>query len=143
LRSTKLFTAASAVLLLIGTTAAGAEPAKKRTTARPAAAKAKSGKKASARSRRPQRPARQAAPTPERYREIQQVLTEKGYYSGPVNGVWGAESVAALKRFQAENNLAPDGKLGALSLITLGLGPKRDGLADIAARPASEPPEGP
>jgi hypothetical protein len=30
-----------------------------------------------------------------------------------------------LKRFQSDQSLTPDGKLGALSLIALGLGPKR------------------
>ena len=42
----------------------------------------------------------------------------------PVNGAWGADSVAALKKFQQDQNLAVDGKLGALSLIALGLGPE-------------------
>ena len=41
------------------------------------------------------------------------------------DGVWGADSIDALKRFQKDQNLDGDGKLGALSLIGLGLGPKR------------------
>jgi hypothetical protein len=36
--------------------------------------------------------------------------------------------VGALKRFQEDQNIAADGKLGALSLIALGLGPKREPL---------------
>jgi peptidoglycan hydrolase-like protein with peptidoglycan-binding domain len=67
----------------------------------------------------------QQAPTPERYKEIQQALASKGYYQGEANGTWGTDSVEALKRFQAEQNLTPDGKIGSLSLIALGLGPKR------------------
>lgn len=67
----------------------------------------------------------QSAPAPERYREIQQALADKGYYKGTVDGNWGADSVDALKRFQADQKLEPDGKLGSLSLIALGLGPKR------------------
>ena len=67
----------------------------------------------------------QQQPTPERYREIQQALADKGYFNGPVDGQWGAESVDALKRFQREQNLTDDGKIGSLSLIALGLGPKR------------------
>ena len=70
------------------------------------------------------RPAQQQ-PTPERYREIQQALADKGYFNGPVDGQWGPESVDALKRFQREQNLTDDGKIGSLSLIGLGLGPKR------------------
>lgn len=68
---------------------------------------------------------RQLAPTKERYQQIQQALASKNYFSGEPNGVWGPDSVEALKRFQADQNLTPDGKLTSLSLIALGLGPKR------------------
>ena len=57
--------------------------------------------------------------------EIQQALADKGYFNGTVNGTWGPDSVEALKRFQQDQSLDPDGKLGALSIIALGLGPKR------------------
>ncbi len=67
----------------------------------------------------------QATPTPERYKEIQQALASRGYFKGEVNGQWGPESVDALRRFQSDQNLEPDGKLGSLSLIAMGLGPKR------------------
>ncbi|HYI92087.1 MAG TPA: peptidoglycan-binding domain-containing protein [Bryobacteraceae bacterium] len=78
---------------------------------------------------------RQSAPTAERYREIQQALTDKGYGAGPVDGNWGTEWVDALKKFQAGHNLNSDGKLGSLSLIALGLGPKREPMADLAGKP--------
>jgi murein L,D-transpeptidase YcbB/YkuD len=64
-------------------------------------------------------------PSPERYKEIQQALLDKGYYKGQVSGEWNAESSDALRRFQADQKLQPDGKIGSLSLIALGLGPKR------------------
>ena len=67
----------------------------------------------------------QQAPTPERYQEIQQALAKKGYFQGEASGKWGADSDEALKRFQADQNLTPDGKINSLSLIALGLGPKR------------------
>jgi murein L,D-transpeptidase YcbB/YkuD len=67
----------------------------------------------------------QQAPTPERYKDIQQALVSKGYFHGEPNGQWGPDSTDALKRFQAEQNLTPDGKMTSLSLIALGLGPKR------------------
>lgn len=76
--------------------------------------------------RRAASPPRQQTPTPQRYTEIQQALADKGYYKGQVNGAWGPESVDALKRFQADKKLVPDGKLGSLSIIALGLGPKRE-----------------
>ncbi len=64
-------------------------------------------------------------PTPERYQEIQQALADKGYYHGEVSGQWNPEAGDALRRFQSEQNLRVDGKIGSLSLIALGLGPKR------------------
>ncbi len=84
-------------------------------------------------------------PTPERYKEIQQALADKGYFHGPVDGNWGPESVDALKRFQAEQNLDSDGKISSLSLIALGLGPRRDSFsmrpsADAPAESTPEPP---
>jgi peptidoglycan hydrolase-like protein with peptidoglycan-binding domain len=74
----------------------------------------------------------QMSPTPERYREIQTALARTGYFGGPPTGVWDADSIEALKRFQAAQNLKPDGKIDALSLIALGLGPKREPQARLA-----------
>jgi peptidoglycan hydrolase-like protein with peptidoglycan-binding domain len=82
----------------------------------------------------------QQQPTPERYKEIQQALAQKGYFHGPVDGVWGADSTDALKRFQREQNLEEDGKIGSLSLIALGLGPQRGAAsASPPAPPDSSP----
>ncbi len=82
----------------------------------------------------------QQAPTPERYREIQQALATKGYLPGEPNGEWGPNSVEALKRFQTDQNLTPDGKLNSLSLIAMGLGPKRL-TAQSHAQPQPEAPK--
>ena len=95
---------------------------------------ASNGKKSAAKGKKGTAPKQTAAryrrttqrePAPERYQEIQQSLADKGYYDGPVNGNWGPDSVAALKHFQRDQNIGDDGKLGSLSLIALGLGPKR------------------
>jgi peptidoglycan hydrolase-like protein with peptidoglycan-binding domain len=67
----------------------------------------------------------QQQPAPERYKEIQQALADKGYFSGSPDGVWSGASTDALKRFQHDQNLNEDGKLDSLSIIALGLGPKR------------------
>lgn len=80
----------------------------------------------------------QNAPTADRYKQIQQALADKGYYKGAVTGQWGADSVDALRRFQADQNLEPDGKIGSLSLIALGLGPKR---LSAQAKPDSKQPD--
>jgi peptidoglycan hydrolase-like protein with peptidoglycan-binding domain len=74
-------------------------------------------------------------PTPERYKEIQTSLVQKGYLAGEPSGTWDADSIAAMKRFQKDQNLEADGKLSALSLIALGLGPKRTLTASSAAAP--------
>ena len=64
----------------------------------------------------------QAAPTPERYRQIQSALAEKGYLKSEPNGVWDADSIDAMKRYQADQKQDPSGKVTAASLIGLGLG---------------------
>lgn len=133
-----------------------AAPAKKKTThksskASASTAKPKSGKtgrsrKASlAKGRHGKRGVKKAAvarwkqqaPAPERYKEIQQALADKGYYRGEVNGAWGPDSVAALRNYQREQKIDGDGKLNSLSLIGLGLGPKRPLTAQ--ADPAGHP----
>ncbi len=82
-----------------------------------------------------------AGPAPERYKEIQQSLADNGYYKGEVNGEWKADSSEALRRFQSDQNLKVDGKLGSLSLIALGLGPKRT--ASAQTKPAEQSPSEP
>jgi peptidoglycan hydrolase-like protein with peptidoglycan-binding domain len=83
----------------------------------------------------------QQAPTPDRYKEIQQALASKGYLHDEPNGQWGPESAEALKRFQSDQNLMPDGKINSLSLIALGLGPKRlTAKSDPAPSPSPAPP---
>jgi len=66
------------------------------------------------------------APTPDRYREIQQALVSKGYGSQEPDGTWSPQWIDALKRFQQDQKLEANGKLNALSIITLGLGPRRE-----------------
>ena len=67
------------------------------------------------------------APTPERYHEIQQAMVTKGFLKPEdVSSGWDQNSIDALKRFQAAQNLEVTGKINSLSLIALGLGPKHD-----------------
>lgn len=84
------------------------------------------GKKGRTYVSRSSRPARQSSPTFERYSEIQKALAAKGFYNGSTDGRWDSESTEALKRFQAANDLKPDGRIGALTLIALGLGPRHE-----------------
>ncbi|MBK9166885.1 MAG: peptidoglycan-binding protein [Bryobacterales bacterium] len=111
------------------TSSARKAPAKK-TTAKKAAKKAPARKstarKSRVRRRAPARPPSQRAPSAERIRQIQQALAERGHFTDAPDGKWGASSEEAMKRFQAEQNLQPTGKITSLSLIGLGLGPKYD-----------------
>lgn len=84
-------------------------------------------------------PTYQLHPDPERYQQIQQALADRGYFKGQVNGDWGDDSVEALKKFQADQKMDTDGKINALSLIGLGLGPKHDGTSAVAT-PVPPPP---
>ncbi|MGQ9634616.1 MAG: peptidoglycan-binding domain-containing protein [Bryobacteraceae bacterium] len=104
----------------------------------PAKAAAKTTNKgiaSKAKTQRRVRPAIQQQPTPERYREIQQALIDRGFLEGEPTGRWDPASVEALKRFQADQQLQPTGKIDALSLIRLGLGPRRQNLAVAPAPP--------
>jgi len=100
------------------------------TTTPPAASK-KPKKSSTSKAKRRKKPAvaswrnTQKAPSPERYKEIQQALASKGYLQPDASsGVWDNSSVSALKKFQEDQSLEPSGKLDSLSLIALGLGPK-------------------
>jgi len=82
---------------------------------------------------------RQLAPTPQRYKEIQDALAAKGYLKPEdANGAWNQASVDALKKFQAGQNLDSTGKINSLSLIALGLGPRRE--SAVPKPPADAPP---
>lgn len=101
----------------------------------------KSGKKAPA-------VTRQMAPTPERYKEIQQALIDRGYLKSEPTGVWDEASSAAMAQFQTERNLPATGKLTAASLIALGLGPSSARAApaapaSIPVAPSGDPPHTP
>jgi peptidoglycan hydrolase-like protein with peptidoglycan-binding domain len=68
-------------------------------------------------------PQRQAGPTPDRYRQIQESLISKGYLQGAPTGVWDQNSIDAMKKFQNDQKLEPTGKITSKALINLGLGP--------------------
>jgi Putative peptidoglycan binding domain len=84
---------------------------------------------------------RQMTPTPERYREIQQALVDKGYLKSEPTGVWDAQSIDALRQFQADKKLSVTGRISSASLISLGLGPGTHSEATPAVPPAALPPE--
>ena len=81
---------------------------------------------------------RQLQPTQDRYKEIQTALASKGYLQTEATGAWDQNSTDALKQFQAAQNLDASGKINALSLIALGLGPKHEAAPVQAAQPAEQ-----
>ncbi|MFP4169059.1 MAG: peptidoglycan-binding domain-containing protein [Desulfonatronovibrionaceae bacterium] len=56
---------------------------------------------------------------------IQSRLAELGFYSMKVDGLWGPGSRAALKRFQMNRGLSPDGKWGVATQMKLFAGTGR------------------
>ena len=109
----------------------------------PTSASAK-GKKGSTTSKKPVTwRNRQSAPSADRYREIQGALAERGYLSPEdATGTWNQTSMEALKKFQSEQNIDSSGKINSLSLIALGLGPRRDAVAVVPKAPPA-PPQAP
>ena len=52
-------------------------------------------------------------------RRVQQLLRSRGYEPGPVDGLWGPRTASALRKFQLDNQLHPDGVLGPQTLNKL------------------------
>ncbi|MFY9279761.1 MAG: spore cortex-lytic enzyme [Caldicoprobacterales bacterium] len=53
--------------------------------------------------------------------EIQQKLKQWGYYDGPIDGIYGAKTFDAVKKFQAKNGLAVDGTVGKQTAAAMGI----------------------
>ena len=54
-------------------------------------------------------------------KELQRRLKEWGYYNGSVDGVYGKQTVEAVKYFQRKNGLTPDGIAGRSTFEALGM----------------------
>lgn len=52
---------------------------------------------------------------------LQQKLKNWGYYTGSVDGIYGAKTKAAVQYFQRKNNLTADGIAGPKTLAALGM----------------------
>ena len=128
-----------------GKSAAKKSPTARRPTGKTPAKHAKTtGKRKKSKTAAADWRSRQLAPTPERYKEIQTALAQRGYLHAAPSGVWDASSAEALRRFQQDQNLEPNGKLNSLSLIALGLGAKRGNtLAGVPTAPPVTAPRTP
>ena len=54
-------------------------------------------------------------------KELQRRLKQWGYYSGAVDGIYGAQTVKAVKYFQQKNGLVADGIAGKSTFAALGM----------------------
>ncbi len=52
---------------------------------------------------------------------VQTRLSNWGYYSGKVDGIWGSKTLAAVKNFQRRNGLVVDGIVGPATEAAMGL----------------------
>ncbi len=66
---------------------------------------------------------------------VQERLRLAGVYAGRIDGVWGADSQAALERFQQAHQLQVTGQLNQATAATLGLDP-----STLLAPPPPSPP---
>lgn len=115
----------------------GKQPASKKQAA---SKRSRSSKRAPARAQA----FRQQQPEPQRIREIQQALAQRGYAVEPT-GVWDTPTVEALKKFQEDHeikNLSGRGKLDPLTLVALGLGPAHTRPAQSGTGAAENSTEG-
>jgi murein L,D-transpeptidase YcbB/YkuD len=102
-------------------------------------------KKASSKSKKKGKVKGQAAPTPDRIKEIQTALQKDGSYEGTPTGKWDAGTMDAMKKYQDKKGLNPTGKIDAVTLNKLGLGSGTAGkgapvpAASTSASPADPP----
>ncbi len=73
---------------------------------------------------------------------VQERLRQAGDYNGRIDGVWGADSVVGLQRFQQTHGLQVTGQLNQVTVATLGLNVDAlVGSPQVAAgQPGSAPP---
>jgi len=106
---------------------------------------AKKKKHSSSKSRKKSRVKGQAAPTPDRIKDIQTALQKDGSYEGQPTGKWDAATTEAMKKYQDKNGISPTGKIDAATLNKLGLGSGTAGkgaplpTASSSATPADPP----
>ena len=63
-----------------------------------------------------------AVATTSENKQVQQKLKELGYYKGAIDGIFGSQTITAVKNFQRDYGLVVDGIVGKKTLAALGLG---------------------
>jgi peptidoglycan hydrolase-like protein with peptidoglycan-binding domain len=75
-----------------------------------------------------------AAPTlnPDKIRQVQQALQNKGFDPGPIDGIFGPKTKEAVRNFQDRYGIKADGEIDNQTLYALGK-------PELAGQPGSEP----
>ena len=60
---------------------------------------------------------------PQAVQDVQSRLRQAGIYNGQIDGVWGADSQAALERYQQAHQLQVTGQLNQATVGAMGFGP--------------------
>ena len=74
-------------------------------------------------------------------KDLQRTLNRRGFSAGKVDGLWGPDTAAALKRFQSKNALNPTGELDRTTELKLGMiGPNNRTATPLVAAPVVAAP---
>jgi hypothetical protein len=139
-----LYIFGAALLVSAAPVASGAgHPAAGQTSSSSTTAKKKK-KTTSSKSKGKSKVKSQAAPTPDRIKDIQAALQKDGSYEGEPTGKWDVATMDAMKKYQDKIGVTPTGKIDAVSLNKLGLGSDTAGKgAPVPAAPSSAAPADP
>ena len=79
---------------------------------------------------------------------LQRALAEAGYDVGKIDGIFGSETLSAVRAFQSDHNLTPDGKVGKLTWAAIKAlvdddEPDEDKLVEAPDEPQDAPEEVP
>jgi peptidoglycan hydrolase-like protein with peptidoglycan-binding domain len=76
-------------------------------------------------------------------RDVQEALSQSGRYSGPLDGIAGPQTAAAIESFEQATGRAPTGKASADLLAAIRAGGAQTQLANATAAASDAPPPPP
>ncbi|MGH7807282.1 MAG: peptidoglycan-binding protein [Thermodesulfobacteriota bacterium] len=53
--------------------------------------------------------------------KVQEILADKGYHPGDIDGIYGPQTESAVLEFQNDNGLVPDGEVGKTTFESMGI----------------------